>query len=124
MPSLGVNADTGLALEGWPQVVQSIRKILTTAIGTRVMRREFGSELMSLIDAPMEGRVLLALYVATANAIARWEPRFRLSAVTLLQVDASGQVRLLLTGTYFPRGHLGDFTPAGGERSTEVLIAA
>lgn len=124
MPSFGVNAETGAALEGWPHVLQSIRKILTTSIGTRVMRREFGSELMSLIDAPMEGRVLLALYVATANAIARWEPRFRLSAVTLLRVDAQGRVHLLLTGTYFPRGHLGDFTAATSERTAEVLIAA
>lgn len=124
MPGTGVNAETGAPLTGWPHVLQSIRKILTTSIGTRVMRREFGSEVMSLIDAPMEGRVLLALYVATANAIARWEPRFRLSAVTLLRVNAQGQVHLLLTGTYYPRGHLGDFTPAAGERIAEVLIAA
>ena len=110
MPGTGVNAQTGKALDGWAHVVQSIRKILTTSIGTRVMRREFGSELMSLVDAPMEGRVLLALYVATANAIARWEPRYRLSKVTLLQANAAGKISLRLDGTYYPRGHLGDFT--------------
>jgi len=103
--------------------VQSIRKILTTSIGTRVMRREFGSELMSLIDAPMEGRVLLALYVATANAIARWEPRYRLSKVTLMQANAQGKISLRLDGTYYPRGHLGDFT-ISDERQATVLIAA
>ena len=123
MPGTGVNAQTGKALDGWAHVVQSIRKILTTSIGTRVMRREFGSELMSLIDAPMEGRVLLALYVATANAIARWEPRYRLSKVTLLQANAQGKISLRLDGTYYPRGHLGDFT-ISDERQADVLIAA
>lgn len=106
----GINAETGKPLGGWDHVVQSIRVILTTAIGTRVMRREFGSELMSLVDAPMEDRVLLAVYVATANALQRWEPRFGLTDITVLETNSNGLLRLALGGKYYPRGHLGDFT--------------
>jgi hypothetical protein len=122
MPGVGINETTGAPLDGWPHVLQSIRKILTTSIGTRVMRREFGSEVMSLIDAPMEGRVLLAVYVAVANAIARWEPRFRLSEVQVDSAAASGTLSISLYGTYYPRGHLGDFT-SSDERQANVLIA-
>lgn len=117
----GINADTGKPLGGWDHVVQSIRVILTTPIGTRVMRREFGSELMSLIDAPMEDRVLLAVYVATANALQRWEPRFGLTDVEVVSPAASGQISLRLSGNYYPRGHLGDFS-LGSERSAFFAV--
>lgn len=119
----GINAETGRPLGGWDHVVQSIRVILTTAIGTRVMRREFGSELMSLIDAPMEERVILAVYVATANALARWEPRFQLNGVSVLETSGTGLLRLALTGRYFPRGHLGDFTVFDEGRTVSVDMA-
>ncbi len=118
----GINADTGKPLSGWDHVVQSIRVILTTMIGTRVMRREFGSELMALVDAPMTDRVVLAVYVATANALARWEPRFRLTSVEIMSPEASGQISLRLFGNYYPRGHLGDFsTPQS--RSDDLVIS-
>lgn len=110
MPGVGIDNATGAANDGWQNVLQSIRTILTTPIGTRVMRREFGSELMSLIDAPLEDQVLLALYVSVANAIARWEPRFRIATVGVDSIAASGRIALRINGTYFPRGHMGDFS--------------
>lgn len=118
----GISAETGKALGGWDHVVQSIRVILTTAIGTRVMRREFGSELMSLIDAPMNDRVLLAIYVATANALARWEPRFRLTDVAVTSAAATGTLTLTLLGRYYPRGHLGDFTEYRDDQAAAVVL--
>ena len=91
---------SGAPIEGWPEVRQSIAVILTTPIGSRVMRREFGSELMDLIDRPMTGEVILAVYAATAQAIARWEPRFELTGVKLAQPTAEGSLSLSLMGTY------------------------
>ncbi|NBO96416.1 MAG: phage baseplate protein, partial [Betaproteobacteria bacterium] len=40
---LGINAQTGQPLAGIDHLRQSIRDILTTRIGTRVMRRDYGS---------------------------------------------------------------------------------
>lgn len=91
---------TGQPLTGWPAVQQSIAVILTTPIGSRVMRREFGSELMDLIDRPMTSRVILAVYAATAQAIARWEPRFRLQGVRMDGPGPSGTISLALRGEY------------------------
>ena len=108
--SAGLNRTTGAPLTDWSHVAQSIAVILTTPIGSRVMRREFGSEVPNLIDRPMTDRVIIAIYAATANALARWEPRFKLTGCQVVQAAADGTLSLALFGTYFPRGHLGDFT--------------
>lgn len=95
-----MHRSTGQPLDGWDAVVQSIAVILTTPIGSRVMRREFGSELMDLIGRPMTSEVVLALYVATAYAIELWEPRFRLTGVEMSTPAADGSIVLALRGDY------------------------
>ncbi|MGJ7040505.1 GPW/gp25 family protein [Shinella sp. BE166] len=110
--STGVNAATGAALTGWQHVQQSIKKILTTPIGSRVMRREFGSDLPDLVDTKMIQRNVLAVYSAAATAIARWEPRFRMRGGAVERAEPTGVLALVIYGTYFPRGHLGDYSVA------------
>jgi phage baseplate assembly protein W len=121
MSSVGVNRREGGILTGWEHVKQSIEVILTTPIGTRVMRRDFGSRLTSLIDAPMNDRVVLAAYSAVADALARWEPRYRLDTVKIEAAGAGGAITFILSGTYYPRGHLGDFSE-GSARLAEITI--
>ena len=99
----GTNATTGKALGGIAHLRQSILDILTTPLGSRVMRRDYGSRLFELVDAPLNRRTLLELYAATAEAIARWEPRFRLTRVQATNARP-GQVELDLTGEYLPTG--------------------
>lgn len=116
MSSTGIDRVTGKLLRDFDHVRQSIGIILTTPIGSRVMRREFGSELFDMIDRPMTDRVILAIYAAAVTAIARWEPRYALTGCRVTRAGADGVIGLELNGTYFPRGHLGDFTPAGDQR--------
>ena len=47
---LGMDAKTGRRLEGDDHLRQSIADILTTPIGSRVLRRDYGSMLLDLID--------------------------------------------------------------------------
>jgi len=110
--SVGIDAETGQPLADWAHVVQSVRTILSTRIGSRVMRREFGSEVPDLVDRKMTQRNVLAVYSAAAVAIERWEPRFRLTQAQITAAGADGTISLILAGTYYPRGHLGDRTPA------------
>jgi len=84
---------------------QSIRDILTTPIGSRVMRRDYGSKIYRLIDAPMNRSTLLAIYAATADAIHKWEPRLRLSKMRIVSA-APGTIELDLTGEYLPDGRV------------------
>lgn len=84
---------------------QSIRDILSTPIGSRVMRRDYGSKIYRLIDAPMNRSTLLAIYAATADAIHKWEPRLRLSKMRIVSA-APGAIELDLTGEYLPDGRV------------------
>jgi phage baseplate assembly protein W len=118
----GINAVTGKHITGWAHVQQSIRMILATQLGSRVMRRDFGSDVPRLIDAPMTDTVILAVYVAVASALDRWEPRFKLTQVEFTGT-LGGQLDLLLTGIYMPRGHLGDRTPAREDGGLRRLVA-
>lgn len=99
----GLDAQTGRAISGINHLRQSLHDILTTPIGTRVMRRDYGSRLFELVDAPMNNATLLDLYAATAEAVARWESRFRLTRVQATSA-APGHVVLILQGEYLPSG--------------------
>lgn len=87
---IGMNASTGKPLAGDAHLVQSIADILTTPIGTRVMRRDYGSALFELLDAPLNALTRLRLFAATADALRRWEPRIRLTRVALIDGEGSG----------------------------------
>lgn len=99
----GINATTGKRLSGLQHLRQSISDILRTPIGSRVMRRRYGSRLFQLIDAPMNRSTLLDLYAATGEALDEWEPRFRLESVQAVAA-APGRIELDLTGEYLPNG--------------------
>lgn len=99
----GIDANTGKRLAGIDHLRQSIRDILTTPIGTRVMRRDYGSRLYQLVDAPLTRTTILDLYAATAEALATWEPRFDVQTVNASEVEA-GRVVISLTGIYQPTG--------------------
>ncbi|MBR9651915.1 GPW/gp25 family protein [Thalassovita aquimarina] len=114
---MDLNHDTGGAVEGWAHVVQSIQTILVTRLNTRVFRREFGSEVPALVDAPMNDANVLALYVAVAEALERWEPRFELTDVQV-EGSASGAITMTLIGNHLPNAHMGDMTKVDNETQT------
>ena len=100
---IGVDARIGRRLDSLSHLHQSIRDILTTRRCTRVMRRDYGSHLPALIDRPMTPRLAMDLYSSTAEALARWEPRFKLTRVRIASATV-GQVVLDLEGIYLPDG--------------------
>lgn len=111
-PTFGLNAETFKPLGGWDHVQQSINDILTTSLGERVYRRDYGSRIPELIDKPMTQETILDLYVATYEALDKWEPRFHMERIEFIEGRPDGQAFLECTGIYFPRGHLGDYTQA------------
>jgi phage baseplate assembly protein W len=100
----GMNAQTGQLLSGLEHLRQSITDILSTPIGSRVMRREYGSRLFELIDAPVTQGTLIDLYAATAEALAKWEPRFKLNRVQSTGIAEDGRTSLTIEGEYLPEG--------------------
>lgn len=101
----GMSATTGKYIEGVEHLKQSIRDILTTPIGTRVMRRNYGSRLMYLVDRPFNAALVADIQAAVVESITAYEPRFRISRV---QVNGSdeGKVNLTLEGYYLPENQV------------------
>ena len=89
----GMNKSTGMTITESEHISQSITDILTTPIGSRVMRREYGSEIFKLLDAPMNGATKLRIMAATVMAIINWEPRVKVTAMNI-DIDFSGQIAL------------------------------
>lgn len=99
----GMNSATGKVIGGIDHLRQSVRDILTTPTGTRVQRRDYGSDLFSLIDAPTNRGTLAQIYAATADALIKWEPRLLVSRVSATQASP-GRITLDIAGTYLPDG--------------------
>lgn len=98
---IGMDQNTGRTLAAIDHLRQSVRDILTTRIGTRVMRRAYGSRLPDLIDAPLNGDTLVDLYAETVVALSTWEPRISVEQVTA-EIPSPGRVVLALRGVYTP----------------------
>ena len=110
----GVSRSDGHVIDdGWTHTVQSIRDILTTPLGSRVMRRRYGSELYGLIDHPMNSMTIVRCFVAIATALEPrieedghqyGEPRFILKQLAVETANADGQITFFLEGIYVPDG--------------------
>lgn len=100
---IGLDRRQGAAVGGIDHLRQSIVDILTTRIGTRVLRRDYGSELPALVDRPFNRALAVDLVAATAEALHRWEPRLSLTSVRVVAA-APGRVELTLDGVYLPDG--------------------
>lgn len=94
---LGMNAATGRTISATDHIVQSVRDILITPVGSRVMRRDYGSELFYLIDQPQHQATRLRLMAATVQALINWEPRITITQVDVLMGSTAGALTIALT---------------------------
>ncbi|MFK3649291.1 GPW/gp25 family protein [Lysobacter enzymogenes] len=106
----GMDASTGRWIDGTEHLRQSIADILMTPIGSRVMRRDYGSLLPELIDQPFNGATRMKLYGATATALMRWEPRLRLTRIDLAPGAEPGAFTLSLEGRRTDTGPTNEYT--------------
>lgn len=93
----GMNRDTGVQFADIEHIRQSVRDILTTPVGSRVMRRTYGSLLSALIDQPNNKALRLQIMSACYMAILQWEPRVKLTAIDYAP-DFNGGMVVEITG--------------------------
>ncbi|MBC3410031.1 MULTISPECIES: GPW/gp25 family protein [Pseudomonas] len=96
---IGMDRRTGQPLNGVAHLRQSIEDILTTPLGSRRMRPDYGSQLRRYIDLPVNAGWKSAVQAEVARALGRWEPRLALERVRVVAV-LDGQVSLALSGRY------------------------
>ena len=99
----GMSNMTGRPLDGIAHLRQSVGVILNTPVGSRVMRREFGSRVHELIDRPATAALLGDINAEAADALGRWEPRLRLRQARARRAQG-GHVEIDLAGEYLPEG--------------------
>lgn len=118
----GVDAASGGLLRGFDHVRQSLGVILTTLLEERVMRLDFGADLIRQIGRNMGRDVVLGLFRLATEAVHRHEPEFRVKAIELRSIERTGGVGLMLRGLYYPEGRLGNFDIY--ETQTAVVVVA
>lgn len=86
-------------IEGEDNVAQSMRAILSTALGERQMRFDFGSDLPRTLFEPVGASTLARIRTSAEDALTEHEPR-----ISLLSVDATADPdvpsRVVLTIDY------------------------
>lgn len=99
----GMSNTKGVTIDGIEHLRQSVRDILTTPIGSRVMQRDYGSALPDLIDGNVSSITLAQFYAAAADAVRRWEPRLSVSKIEVVELG-DGTITIELTAQYLPDG--------------------
>lgn len=106
---MGMSRGTGKSVVGIEHIHQSISDIVSTPIGTRAGGmvtdargrrrhiREYGLDLVSLIDKPMTPALRVLLIAKLAHAVDTWEPRFRLGVVNV-EMSEPGHLTVSLGG--------------------------
>lgn len=95
---IGMNVNDGTVIDGNAHLSQSVADIITTPIGSRLMRRDYGSQLFDLLDQPLNPATRLLIFAAVAIALARWEPRLRLRRVGMAASGAAGAIEITIEG--------------------------
>lgn len=101
---LGMNSQTGLSISEVEHIRQSVRDILVTPVGSRVIRREYGSLLSALIDQPQTPALRLQIMAACYSAILKWEPGVSLTTITFERSETDGGLYVDITGTRSANG--------------------
>jgi uncharacterized protein len=82
---------------GATDIDSSIRMILTTAPGERVMRPLFGCRIWELLFEPINANTIGLMGEAVREAISRWEPRVTLEHLEIVpDPGAFGAVKIQL----------------------------
>lgn len=128
-PRNGMDRYTGALLQGWDHVDQSLEILFSTPFHQRVLRRWVGSFVPHILGESAVARIITRFFWAIVTAVDLWEPDYRINQTYLMgqaisdgsyqpqtvsdvnQLLRTGQLIFRIEGTYYPRGHLGDFTP-------------
>ena len=94
----GMDAATGQRLTARDHLRQSITDIIRTPKGSRIERRDYGSDVPQLIDQPQNPATLLRLMAASALALQRWEPAFQLARIEFSNPAANGSLTMTVSG--------------------------
>lgn len=96
----GMSKTNGTLLTADDHLAQSVNDIVTTLIGTRICRRDYGSIVPVIIDQPANLTTKMQLISSTATALIRWEPRLKIQQVIVQMTEDAAQFwQIIIKGT-------------------------
>ena len=98
-----MNINNGANIPEINHLKQSISNILTTPIGSRVMRRDYGSNLFNKIDHPINGELIAQIYLDIVESLFIWESSFELDQVAVQNIQ-NGKITIDLEGSFLNSG--------------------
>ena len=113
----GWSKKDGVQISGLEHLKQSVFDILMTPIGTRVLRRDYGSDVPGLIDQPMNPQTVIRVFSAAAKAIDKWEPRFDLKYINISAATPGNMEISDLKGIWYP-----DWPKTENAREVELVL--
>ncbi|WP_020414327.1 GPW/gp25 family protein [Microbulbifer sp. VTAC004] len=97
MQRYGMDSSSGMAITELEHLRQSITDILTTPVGSRLMRRNYGAKIFHSLDAPLTRSTIVDIYSNAAEALSLWEPRFQSTEMQVVRMESSG-ITMKLSG--------------------------
>lgn len=88
--------------EGHDELVGSMKMVLSTAPGERVMRPTFGCRIWELVFAPVNANTIGLMNLAVREALGQWEPRIDVEDVRSVP-DPDDPSRVLIAIDYRER---------------------
>jgi phage baseplate assembly protein W len=111
----GLNRDNGGTVTDEAHISQSVTDILTTPKGSRLMRRDYGSDIPALLDGSMNDALRLRVIAAIYESLTTWEPRITVSRVTVQPVE--GAMTAVITGYTLTGNPISITTPLSRAKS-------
>lgn len=93
----GMNRSNGEWISGFEHLKQSVQDIITTTIGTRFMRKDYGSNIPRKMGAPMNEQMLAEFRGDIAMALDSQEPRLQTTKVEVISLKA-GRLGIAISG--------------------------
>lgn len=100
---IGMDRHTGQPISGIEHLRQSMADILSTPLGSRRHRPEYGSKVRAYVDMPINEGWKSSVQAEAVRALLRWEPRLKLERVRVLAV-LGGKIDLSIAGEYLGDG--------------------
>ena len=85
--------------EGARAIEGSLRMVLTTAPGERLMRPQFGCRIWDLLFEPINANTIGLMGEAVRDAVSQWEPRVKLETV-IIEPDPADSARVTINLVY------------------------
>ena len=89
---VGVDRQTGMTITGVAHLASCVRDVLGTFKRSCVMARDYGTEGMRHLGAPINSSTIADIVADTAQALHAWEPRIKLKRVLATAAGPEGRL--------------------------------